>query len=195
MIALAQSGKPTTFITLTCNPNTGSSPADRARRLAKAWPIIVKRICKKWKLDGIPYLCVFEATKRGEPHLHILARVRFIPQAWLSAQMRQLINAPVVDIREVKGAKQIARYIAKYIGKQPHRFSTCKRYWSTRSYALTLPPGEPEDSIWCALWYVIDRSLWELRRTWEGKGWDVAQEGRMLVAMDPGPPVADLGTN
>jgi hypothetical protein len=109
--------------------------------------------------------------------------------------MRDLIGAPNVWIERVNGAKHVATYVAKYIGKDPQRFGTCKRYWKTRSYALTLPPVPPEDTIWGALWYVLDRSLAELRRTWTGKGWDVAMEGRMLVAMDPGPPVADRGAS
>jgi hypothetical protein len=195
VIAQAQSGKPTSFITLTTNPATGFSPEGRARALAEAWPIVVKLACKKYGYDCIPYFCVFEATKKGEPHLHILARVKWIDQAWLSNTMRDLIGAPNVWIERVKGAKHVAKYVAKYIGKDPQRFGTCKRYWKTRSYALTLPPTEPEASIWCSLWYVLDRSLAELRRTWAAKGWDTAMEGRMLVAMDPGPPVADRGAS
>lgn len=183
LVALAQRGQPTTFITLTCNPARGHSPAGRARSLAHAWPKIVKRACKKYGYDSIPYLCVFEATKKGEPHLHILCRVKWIDQRWLSNQMRELTGAPIVDIREVKSKKAVAYYISKYIGKQPHRFATCKRYWQTRSWKVPVEVVEEEPEFWSDVWYIVNRPLWELERGWTAQGFDVAREGHMLVAM------------
>jgi hypothetical protein len=152
LIALAKSGKPTTFITLTVNPKTGFGPASRARALAEAWPRVVKRACKKYGYRSIPYLCVFEGTKRGEPHLHILCRVKWIDQRWLSAQMKALIGAPIVDIRQVKNQGQVAHYISKYIGKEPHRFDTCKRYWRTQSWELINYVPDPIEGDWSEGW-------------------------------------------
>lgn len=188
LIDLAQSGKPTTFITLTSNPATGFSPASRARALVDAWRQVVKRACRKYGYPAIPYLCVFEATKRGEPHLHILCRVKWIDQRWLSNQMKALTGAPIVDIRQVKSQKQVALYISKYIGKEPHRFATCKRYWRTQSWRIATEPKEELDTIWTERWYTINRSLKELARLWKGIGFDVAVEGHMVVAMKQAPP-------
>jgi len=188
LIRQAQGGKPTTFITLTSNPATGTTPASRARALARAWPKIVKLAMKKYGYKEIPYLCVFEATKRGEPHLHILCRVKWIDQRWLSNQMRVMIGAPIVDIRQVKSQRQVALYISKYIGKEPHRFATCKRYWSTRSYVLASVELKDGETIWSESWHIIKRGLPELRRLWEAKGYDVAMEGHILIAMAEPPP-------
>ena len=185
---MIMAGKPTTFITLTVNPAIGASPAARARLLARAWPKVVKRICKRWGVDHVPYICVFEATKRGEPHLHLLARLRYIPQRWLSKQLRELIQAPIVDIRKVKSQKDAAYYISKYLGKDPHRFTSCKRYWSTRDWGLPTPEDEPEDSIWEDRWYVVNNTLPGLRRRWAAMGYDTAMEGKMLIAMRPAMP-------
>lgn len=193
VVDLAKSGNATTFITLTCNPAIGYSPAGRARSLVEAWRQIVKRACKRFGIKHIAYLCVFEATKRGEPHLHILARVKYIPQPWLSAQLKDLTGAGVVDIREVKSARMVANYMAKYVGKEPHRFATCKRYWCTQSWRLASVESEPEVSIWTDRWYTVNRSLAELRRLWVSKTWDVAMEGHILVAMATGPPEGAQG--
>jgi len=188
LVALAKSGKPTTFITLTVNPATGFSPASRARALVQAWRTVVKRACQKYGYPNIPYLCVFEATKNGEPHLHILCRVKWLGQPWLSDQMKALIRAPIVHIRQVKSTGQIASYISKYIGKEPHRFASCKRYWRTQSWELPPEDCEPEMTLWSDRWYVVNRSVKELQRLWVSLGYDVALEGRLVVAMKEPPP-------
>lgn len=192
LIALAKRGNPTTFITLTSNPATKRTPAERARALAHAWPIIAKRACKKYGYSSIPYLCVFEATKKGEPHLHILCRVKWIGQRWLSQQMKELTGAPIVDIRQVESKNYVAHYIAKYIGKEPHRFSTCKRYWQTRSWKLPVEVVVEPNQFWSDEWYIVNRALFELRATLASKGYDVEMEGRMMVAMRE-PPTERLG--
>jgi hypothetical protein len=174
-VSLAKSGQPTTFITLTSNPRIGTSPGARARALADAWRVIVKRACRKYRYKSFPYFCVFEATKKGEPHLHILARVKWIDQKWLSRQMNSLTGAPIVDVRMVKSAGQIAQYIGKYVGKAPHRFETCKRYWRTVSWVLIKPEPLDMTGQWFDGWKVCKRSLAYLRDEWELRGWEVAQ--------------------
>lgn len=129
-------GQPTTFITLTVNPATNETKDARAQALSNAWKIVVKRARRKWTKAPIEYLAVFEETKKGEPHLHILARAPFIPQQWLSEQMRELISAPIVDIRRVKKTQEAARYVAKYVGKGPKPFASLKRYWSSKGFDL-----------------------------------------------------------
>lgn len=188
LVELAQSGKPTKFLTLTVNPATGSSPEDRARALVDAWRALVKLLCEELEIDHIAYICVFEATKEGEPHLHILARMPYIRQRWLSEQMGKLIEAPIVDIRAVKSVRHVAYYMAKYIGKDPHHFGTCKRYWTTRDWRVDFPVVDPEDPIWSGLWYVCKWPLAVLAAGWKAKGWDVAMEDGMLVAMAREPP-------
>ena len=137
--AQALDGKPTKFITLTVNPARGHSPDHRARMLVRAWRLIRLRAIRKYSLKSFPFIAVFEATQAGEPHLHILARVPWISQRWLSAQMAELTDAPIVDIRQIKDAKKAANYVAKYIGKDPHSFNRCKRYWASHDYKR--PPG------------------------------------------------------
>ena len=146
LMAQAHAGHPDTFLTLTVNPKRGLGADDRAKSLAHAWRTLRKRAMRKYKLEALPFLAVFEKTKRGEPHLHILLRVKWLSQRWLSAQMRDLIDAPIVDIRRVTGTAKISAYISKYIGKDPQRFVGTKRYWSSRDYESQMPSDQALDA-------------------------------------------------
>lgn len=139
MMREARDGRPNRFITLTVNPHWFSGPVERAARLAKAWRLIVAAYRHRWPNRTIEYLAVFEATKRGEPHLHIVVRGDFMSHKWLSDQMKKRMGAPIVDIRAVKGAAEVTRYIAKYISKRNIRFGTCKRYWRSAKYLAVSP--------------------------------------------------------
>ncbi len=188
LVALAKSGEPTTFITLTVNPAHGANPVDRARQLADAWRTIIKLVRKKYGYTKIPYFCVFEATKNGEPHLHILARVKWISQKWLSSQMEALINAPIVDIRRVRDKKKLAYYVSKYCGKAPHRFATCKRYWTTQDWELTKFKPEPPPGRWHSKWELVRVPLSALADEWRAQGYEVEQTRHRIYACAQGPP-------
>lgn len=221
LIALAKSGDPNTFITLTVNPAFRATPYARARALADSWRIIVrflKRRCgpclkahrDRWPVDHesqpfqgrhledgtrccygyaeLPYFCVFEATLKGEPHLHILCRVKWISQQWLSKQMNLLMMAPVVDIRRVRDKTKLAFYISKYCGKAPHRFLTCKRYWTTRDYELTKFVPTPPPGRWHNRWVLVRVSLSQLVEDWRAEGRHVDVSKHRILAYSEGPP-------
>ena len=188
LVAKAKRGLPDTFITLTVNPARCRTPYERARALADAWRKVVKRIKRKYGYKTLPYLCVFEATKKGEPHLHILARCKWIDQAWLSAQMAELIGAPIVDIRRVTTVDSAARYVAKYVGKQPHKFHSCKRYWSTRDYVV-VPREVPEDGInFDGTWEILDIPLYLWIEGQEAIGRTVEVGRNHAIAYKEAPP-------
>lgn len=134
LVREAKEGKPERFITLTVNPAWFNSPEERAARLVAAWRLIRRRFIERRKGNVCEFMAVFELTKLGEPHLHIIQRGSFISQRWLSAQMKELMGAPVVDIRAVKGRKAVAEYVSKYISKRNIRIGTLKRYWRSKKY-------------------------------------------------------------
>lgn len=144
--ALAKGGNPTRFLTLTIRFNDGDDPDAKARDLARAWRLLRARICKKHKIKQVQFLAVWERTKRGAPHLHIFMRGRFLKQKWLSEQMDDLINSPVVDIRKINNAKKAANYVTAYITKDNAKFEGCKRYWRSQTWdqrpAFEKAPGE-----------------------------------------------------
>jgi hypothetical protein len=130
----AAAGKPVTFITLTCNPALHESPGEAARAMTKAWRAARRAIEKHYGKTKGEYLTVVEATKRGWPHLHVLTTRRWIDQPWLAALWQKLTGAHIVDIRRVTNDRMAASYVAKYLGKAPHQFMRCKRYYFTRGY-------------------------------------------------------------
>jgi hypothetical protein len=162
----ARNGQPTTFLTLTVNPARGQSPEGRARELVEAMRTMFKRAGRKFRKQKLEYLAVFEETKKGEPHLHVLMRAPFIPQRWISEQMDELIAAPIVDIRRVTNANLAARYVAKYVAKGPKSFGSLKRYWSTPGYDLDKPTKEQRAQQKAQHWWVIDTPLWLLAEQW-----------------------------
>ncbi len=192
LVALALSGKPSTFVTLTVNPAWGADAFERAHALADAWRVIVRLAKTKYRLKRLPYLCVFEATQAGEPHLHILCRVKWLSQKWLSEQMARLMAAPVVTVERVRSPAKLAFYIAKYIGKDPHRFATCKRYWTTRDYELTKFQPQPPPGRWHSHWELVRTPLAELADEWRREGLEVEASGTRLLCSWHGPPQDEL---
>ena len=138
----AKAGKPTMFVTLTTWRRPGHCPQAAARALARAWRTVRREYVAKHGKGSLAFLAVFEATKQGWPHLHIVARCKWLDQKWLSNRMRELIGAPIVDVRRIKGLNKVAEYVTKYIGKNPQRFEGTKRYWRSLDYLL---PKESSD--------------------------------------------------
>jgi len=137
---LALAGRPSTFITLTANIRAFETPDEAAVTLVKAWRSFVQRYNRAHPTNRMAYLCVIEQTKRGWPHIHILARCGYIPQKELSNFMGEHARSPIVDIRRVHRLDHAAAYVSKYVSKGPERFEGTKRYWCTQSW--TTEKGE-----------------------------------------------------
>jgi len=95
-----------------------------------------KKDASTMRQNAVEFLSVVEAQQSGEPHLHIICRMPYVPQAWISDQMARLIGAPICWIEAVYQTRKLANYVAKYCGKNPHRFGTCKRYWQSKRWLL-----------------------------------------------------------
>lgn len=141
---LAASGNPTTLLTLTINPEHYKSFDAAARRLVAAWRLIRQQAKREGLVESIPFIAIFEATLKGWPHLHILLRAPYIPQAWLSQCMAKYAKSPIVDIRRVHSRRGAARYVAKYVSKGPGRFEGTKRYWCSRDWRQEPGQAPPE---------------------------------------------------
>jgi len=145
LINEALKGNPTRFITLTVNPAWFDGPDDRAAKLAKAWRLVVAAYRHRWPGRESEYLAVFEATQKGEPHLHIVWRGAWMPQKWLSHQMEKRMGAPVVDVRRIRDKKKVPEYVTKYISKRSIKFGNCKRYWRSAKYLKISPNKERKE--------------------------------------------------
>lgn len=134
VIRKAAAGNPNIFITLTCNPHLYETPDEAARDMVRSWRLLVRSIKKAKKIKRLPFCLVFERTKKGWPHLHILIRAPFIDQKWLSERWQDLCGAKVVDIRAIQDTGRASSYVAKYVGKEPFAFEGTKRWWRSRDY-------------------------------------------------------------
>lgn len=170
LLALASSGNPTRFLTLTVNPATGTDAESRLKLLTHAWKVLVKRLRRAYGNDAINYLAVVEQTKRGEPHLHILLRSPYIPQAVISEAMRELIDAPIVDIRLIRSQQEVVRYVAKYITKAPTQFGKNKRYWQSTAYELDKLVTSDKQERLPSPWRVDRRGISEIIEEWMYEG-------------------------
>lgn len=132
--AQAYEGKPNRFVTLTVNPHNFETPEERCRQMTLAWRDFVREWRRTHGGARIEYMYVIEATKRGEPHMHILVRSDYIPQDELSAWMGERTGAPVVTIERPRTVRGVAKYVTKYVTKDLHQFEGSKRYFRSRGW-------------------------------------------------------------
>ncbi len=181
LMALAGSGLPNRFITLTVNPTIGDSKEARLKLLSYAWRTIVKRLRYSHPNEPIEYLALVEATKNGEPHLHILYRGPYVQQRLLSTAMEEIAASPIVDIRRIRNVREVVRYVAKYVTKAPAQFGTSKRYWHSTGYecdkaahiAATFRPTEP--------WRIVREDIRFVISAWFNDGFVCVQTGNGAI--------------
>ncbi len=177
LVAEAIAGQPTIFITLTSRNRASTTPHQAAQALAVAWRQVRREYIKKHGRGSLAFVAVFEATKRGWPHLHIAARAKWVDQVWLSKRMAHLIGAPIVDVRRIKGLRKVAAYVSKYIGKNPQRFEGTKRYWRSKDYLLPAANTDENQERLPEPWLVVQMHWRAYVAEWELLGY-FARYGR-----------------
>lgn len=135
----------------------------------------------------LPYLAVIEATKAGEPHLHILLRVEWIEWAWIVGVMQRLIGSTVHRIERIRSNKKTNAYVAKYVGKQREKFDGCKRYWRSQDYAPEWNSRDEEDDQHAnTVWYVANIDFLSfLKRLMDEPGLLHVSESEVVWTYDP----------
>lgn len=101
-----------TFLTLTTRLHLHPRVFKRFAQL------LFKRISRKYPRLAIIWRLEFQ--KRGAPHLHcVLYNAPWIDRKWLISAWGVLIDQvnPVVDVRRVKGHRQLTSYVSKYVAK------------------------------------------------------------------------------
>jgi len=182
LIAQVCSGTPHKFITLTVSPDVCDSPEERHALLAHSWKIIVKRMRRLFPNAEVEYFSVTEATKNGEPHLHIVGRFPFLRQEIYSQWMQELANSPIVWIERVEGVRKIANYLAKYIGKEPAKFGNAKRYFYSGKYLPEDDYQPAAPTLEGSTWSIFRDNMAAFLRTMTNDGWAIRRgEGDWLL--------------
>lgn len=167
--------KPDTHIVLTLRRVPGGSPEEARARLGKCQAEFFRRL-KKLNGAQVERFCVVEKTKLGWPHLHVAARGwKFgkIEKVW--ALWRSVTgDSDHVRVRRVP-ARRLKKYLAKYLGKDPHKFGNGKRYWKTAGWlpADWKKPTEEEASQWQG-WRYDHRHQSEIVDEYLREGWSAA---------------------
>lgn len=194
LMAEAADGLPTKFLTLTVNPTLHESADERRQHLTEGFNLLIKAL-RRLKPDAdIQYFWVVERTQAGEPHLHALLRMPYVPQATLSKLWEEITGAFVVDIRKVRGTREAVRYLAKYIGKAPQQFANFKRYGQSKGWQLHLKARPLNLDDFDAIWRLVFKPLEVLDRELQGYGfagrgeWDKV---RFYFPMQGAPPRGD----
>jgi len=170
LVEEAKAGAPTIFITLTSRRRAHLTPSEAAVELVWAWRIIRRQYVREHGKGSLPFFAVFEATKRGWPHIHIVARCKWLSQKWLRKRMTELIDSPVQDVRQVYGLNKVAWYVSKYISKNPHRFEGVKRYWRSLDYLTPPADTDQDEEAEIPYWHVI-------KRYWQFVASDLSEQG------------------
>lgn len=135
--------------------------------------------------DRLEYLVVVEAHVSGMPHLHILCRSAWIGQQWLSMQMLDLLDSPVVFVQRVSARSQVNAYIAKYCGKCAHKFGNTKRYWESKGYQLTKYEKKSKTVFPWQETYLEPTNIHVIASWWESKGWQCTWESAFHLTAQP----------
>jgi hypothetical protein len=178
-----------TLMTLTCSRVRYRTPRLAFIHLSRAIPHLMKRLRRTFPRSRIEYFCVWEQTRSGWPHVHVLFRGPYIPQRCLSRQWDALTGSPVVDIRHVDTRRTVAAYVSKYLVKQPHvppgfrRFRTSRSFWQEESPTRRSHP-DPDNP-----WRLRSDSIWDLAYIWARLGLAVSYESdEFLLARTKHPP-------
>lgn len=172
-------GEPTKLLTLTTRRVEGGDPDAEARRQGHCFAQLIRLIKKRYPGQELAYFIVREATKEGWPHMHVALRAPYIPWEWLRDTWLELTGSPGVHIKAIWDSKNAAKYLAKYIGKDPHRFGTTKRYWHSRNWFDPRPDPRPPIGDWNSKWFIVNQQLGQLAELAWMKGWELSMKGRI----------------
>lgn len=166
-------GEPDKLLTLTTRVVEGGDRDAEARRQGQAFAALMRLVKKRFPGVSVAYFVVREATKQGWPHMHVALRSPYIPQAWLKEKWLALSGSPGVDIRKVYACANAAKYLAKYIGKDPHKFGNSKRYWSSKNWFDVRPEARPASGDWDSKWFIVREQVCQLAQAAWFKRWEI----------------------
>lgn len=177
MFKAAEAGRPKLFLTLTCRIRDDWHPDRAALALSRAWRLVRLRLTRTMPGKTFPFYAVMERTKNGWPHLHILLRAKWVPIKQISEWMTELMDSPICWVEHIASRRKCASYISKYCTKDPHRFGTAKRYWSSRDYDLSGYVKLPKNPLDVHSWEFSETPLLHFFYRWLQTTGEVTWDG------------------
>lgn len=137
-----RAGQPNKLFTLTTRFIEGACPIEEAGKQMKAWNALITRIRRHFGNEVVEFLHVKEGTKKGWPHLHVVARMPSLDHTLLRRWWQDLTGSFQIDIRAVTSIKGVAKYLAKYLTKDLTKFGTYRVWSCSRGWDLDRKPKE-----------------------------------------------------
>ncbi len=160
----------TSFLTLTCNPMRWPNPDAAFHGMSHALDTLVKRLRRLPGVTHFEYFLVWERTRRGWPHCHLLLRASLIPVALISNAWDELTSAPIVDIRRVHDPREVVAYIAKYLAKDPAAPPRCKRFRCSRAFFGPIIHSSEHQPASRSHWTLVRATPKEVALSWQHEG-------------------------
>jgi len=129
-------GDPNKFFTITLPKGAYETQQQRVDVLHAALRALKKEMHKRHPLWEFEYGWCIELQTNGMPHAHVLARAKYMPQAWLSKFLVAHGCGPITDIRAVHSAKKRARYVAKYCAKADEFVDGRRAFGLSKGYTI-----------------------------------------------------------
>lgn len=120
-----RSAHPNKFITLTVEQTPGLTRHDAETTIREHWSKFIAAV-RKFKPE-FEYLKVIEWTKKGWPHVHVVARSDYLPQSLLATLWRKHVLPGFVDIRKIHDGSAMPREITKYVTKTARHYARRKQ--------------------------------------------------------------------
>lgn len=187
LIAEIIQGHPERLLTLTCRAGTKETPDKQAQFMSQCFRKLWAKVRKRWPGVEHHYFCVFEAHKSGWPHLHIATRGCYMDWQWIKDRWEEISGSPGVDIRRIYDPKDCGSYMAKYIGKNPHRYQGVKRYWRTLKWNLEPENAPARDPRLDYRFIIVPLNRADLFAQWQVTKRHVWLEGKAVFS-GPSPP-------
>lgn len=166
-------GEPNCFITLTVNPRLHQDKDTAFRAASLAVNRLMKVLRRRYPHKRIEYALIWERTKKGWPHAHLLLRAPWIHQKLLSRQWERLSGAKIVDVRMVRSNGEAVAYVSKYLTKDPAVPTGYRRYRTSRAYSNPEPQGQLSAILGIDGWHLAHAPLPSVIANLEAHGYQL----------------------
>jgi len=99
------------------------------------------------------------------------------------------MGAKIVHITYLETKRKVANYVAKYMGKDPHRFGKLKRYWTSGNWQPKKENNRDAIGQLAPLYAMVKRDLDEWTEAHRKAGDLIFYEGKWVVALGEPPPM------
>lgn len=179
---------PNLFITLTTSTRTAASPELAFPIANEAIGKLFKRWRRKFPDERVEYFLVWETTKAGWPHAHLLLSAPKVSKHWLSQTWRELTGSYIIDLQTVSNHQRAAGYLTKYLAKNP-QVPTGQRRWRRSANFFDRSQEPPSQKLpTLSKWEREPYDHLTLAYKWTCEGYFVTQhpDGRIYREQDTG---------